>query len=72
MVNDGEVDRASNTVEMRSSLIVLGSREGVVKGGIEWSIILVFVGSKLVSELELKSLNSDLEHDQCSEPPRAT
>ena len=51
---------------MRSSLIVLGSREGVVKGGIEWSIILVFVGSKLVSELELKSLNSDLEHEQCS------
>ena len=52
---------------MRSSLIVLGSREGVVKGGIEWSIILVFV-SKLVNELELKSdsLNSDLEHDQCS------
>ena len=49
---------------MRSSLIVLGSREGVVKGGIEWSIILVFV-SKLVNELELKSgsLNSDLEHD---------
>ena len=67
MVNDGEVDRASNTVEMRSSLIVLGSREGVVKGGIEWSINLVFV-SKLVNKLELKSgsLNSDLEHEQCS------
>ena len=55
---------------MRSDLIVLGSREGVVKGGIEWSIILVFVSSKLVNlnELELKSgsLNSDLEQDQCS------
>ena len=53
---------------MRSSLIVIGSREGVVKGGIEWSIILVFVSSKLVNELELKSgsLNSDLEQDQCS------
>ena len=52
---------------MRSDLIVLGSREGVVKGGIEWSIILVFVSSKLVNELELKSgsLNSDLEQDQC-------
>ena len=51
---------------MRSDLIVLGSREGVVKGGIEWSIILVFV-RKLVNKLELKSgsLNSDLEHDQC-------
>ena len=52
---------------MRSDLIVLGSREGVVKGGIEWSIILVFV-RKLVNKLELKSgsLNSDLEYDQCS------
>ena len=43
-----EVDRARNTLEMKSSLIVLRSKEEVVKGGIEWSIILVFVGSKLI------------------------
>ena len=49
-----EVDRARNTLEMKSSLIVLRSKEEVVKGGIEWSIILVFVGSKLVTSNELE------------------
>ena len=40
-VYDSEVDRTGNALEMRSNLIVLGSREEIVKEGIEWSIILV-------------------------------
>ena len=39
-------------LELRSNLIVLGSREEVVK---EWSMILAFVRSSLVNELELNS-----------------
>jgi hypothetical protein len=54
-VYDSEVNRASNTLELRSNLIVLRSREEVDKEGIEWSIILAFVGSRLVDEFELKS-----------------
>ena len=54
-VHDSEVDRAGNALELRSNLIVLGSREEVAKEGIEWSIILAFVRSNLVSELELNS-----------------
>ena len=40
---ESEVDRAGNALDMRSNLIVLGSRERS-KEGIEWSVILVFVG----------------------------
>ena len=54
-IHDSEVDRAGNALELRSNLIVLGSREEVAKEGIEWSIILAFVRSNLVSELELNS-----------------
>ena len=41
-VHVSEVDRAGNALELRSNLIVLGSREEVVKEGIEWSIIRGF------------------------------
>ena len=50
-VHDSEVDRAGNALELRSNLIILGSREEVVKEGIEWFIILAFVRSNLVNEL---------------------
>ena len=53
-VYDSEIDRVGNALEMRGNLIVLGSTEEVVKG-IKVSIILVFVGSKLINEMELKS-----------------
>ena len=36
---ESEVDRAGNALDMRSNLIVLGSRERS-KEGIEWSVIL--------------------------------
>ena len=45
---ESEVDRAGNALDMRSNLIVLGSRERS-KEGIEWSVILVFVGTSSMS-----------------------
>lgn len=49
-----EIDRAGDAFELRSNLVVLGSREELVKEGIEWPIVLAFVGSELVNEFELK------------------
>lgn len=48
-----EVHRAFHAFELGGNLVVFRSREEIGKEGIEWPIVIVFLGGELVNKFEL-------------------